>query len=218
MIWTCIDRVLQGLYCYSFSHRLNPSEEGIFKLMKRKLIRYWTLVAILSALSFVSLAQEEKRYSELPNFHQVNEHLYRGGQPHRGGVKKLSELGIKTIINLCGEGDNSTEEQAEAKSAGLYYLNISWSSLGRPSDEQVERVMELIDTQENWPVFVHCKRGSDRTGTIVAIYRIQHDGWTGEQAIDEAKRYGLARIQFLKKEYISDYYERRISTATGKER
>ena len=184
----------------------------------KKLSRYWVLAVMLAVLPAIGFAQEDKKYDELPNFHQVNEHLYRGGQPHRGGMKRLSELGIKTVVNLCGEGDNSTEEQAEAKSAGLHYLNISWSSLGRPSDEQVERVMGLIDTQENWPVFVHCKRGSDRTGTIIAIYRIQHDGWTGEQAIDEAKRYGLARIQFLKKGYISDYYERRISTATGKER
>jgi len=174
----------------------------------KKLSRRWVPVLMLAALASVGFAQEEKRYDELPNFHQVNEQLYRGGQPRRGGIKKLSEIGIKTVINLCGEGDNSTQEQTEAQVAGLRYFNVPWPSLGRPSDEQVERVMTLIDAQENWPVFVHCRRGSDRTGTIIAVYRIQHDGWTGEQAIAEAKRYGLAGIQFRKKDYISDYYER----------
>jgi uncharacterized protein (TIGR01244 family) len=179
----------------------------------KKLSQGWVLVLMLMALASVGFAQEEKSYDELPNFHQVNEHLYRGGQPHRGGAKKLSELGIKTVINLCGEGENSAQEQAEAQATGLQYFNLPWSSLGRPSDDQVEHVMALIDAQENWPVFVHCRRGSDRTGTIVAVYRIKHDGWTGEQAITEAKRYGLAAIQFRKKEYISDYYDRQSREA-----
>jgi len=179
----------------------------------KKLSQGWVLVLMLTALASVGFAQEEKKFDGLPNFHQVNEHLFRGGQPHRGGVKKLSELGIKTVINLCGEGENSTQEQAEVEAAGLRYFNLPWSSLGRPSDEQVEQVMALIDAQENWPVLVHCRRGSDRTGTIIAVYRIKHDGWTGEQAIAEAKRYGLAAIQFRKKDYISDYYERQSREA-----
>jgi protein tyrosine/serine phosphatase len=83
------------------------------------------------------------------------------------------------------------------------------SSLGRPTDEQVERALSIIDARENWPVFVHCQRGADRTGVIIAAYRISHEQWTAVQAIAEAKRFGLAIIQFRKKNYISDYYNRR---------
>ena len=85
----------------------------------------------------------------------------------------------------------------------------SGSSLGRPTDEQVERALAVIDARENWPVFVHCQRGADRTGVIIAVYRILRDKWTAEQAIDEAKRFGMAGLQFRKKDYISDYYKRR---------
>jgi tyrosine-protein phosphatase SIW14 len=163
----------------------------------------------MAVLSLVIAAQENRSYRELPNFHKVNETLYRGAQPHRGGLKKLSELGIKTVINLRGESEDTQKEQAEAEASGMRYFNIPMPALGRPTDEQVERALAVIDARENWPVFVHCQRGADRTGVIVAVYRILRDQWTAEQAIDEAKRFGMAGIQFRKKGYISDYYKRR---------
>jgi protein tyrosine/serine phosphatase len=80
------------------------------------------------------------------------------------------------------------------------------AGLGRPTPQQISRVMAVIDHQENWPVFVHCKRGADRTGTIVALYRISHDHWTADQAVFEAKRHGLSRFAFRMRDYISDHY------------
>jgi len=177
--------------------------------MTRRFVRWQALLAATAVLSLVIAAQENRTYSELPNFHQVNENLYRGAQPQRGGLKKLSELGIKTVINLRGESEDTRKEQADAEAAGMRYFNIPMSGLGRPTDQQVERALTVIDARENWPVFVHCQRGADRTGVIIAVYRILHNQWTAEQAIDEAKRFGLAGIQFRKKDYISDYYKRR---------
>lgn len=166
-------------------------------------------MAAIAVLSLVIAAQENRPDEKLPNFHQVNENLYRGAQPQRGGLKKLSELGIKTVINLRGASEDTHNEQAEAEAFGMRYFNIPMSGLGRPTDEQVECALAVIDARENWPVFVHCQRGADRTGVIIAVYRILRDKWTADQAIDEAKRFGMAGIQFRKKDYISDYYKRR---------
>jgi uncharacterized protein (TIGR01244 family) len=177
--------------------------------MTRRFGRWQALLAATAVLSLVISAQENRTYGELPNFHQVDENLYRGAQPQRGGLKKLSELGIKTVINLRGESEDTRKEQAEAEAAGMRYFNIPMSGLGRPTDQQVERALALIDARENWPVFVHCQRGADRTGVIIAVYRILRNQWTAEQAIDEAKRFGLAGIQFRKKDYISDYSKSR---------
>jgi uncharacterized protein (TIGR01244 family) len=171
--------------------------------------RWQTLLAAMIVLSLPIAAQEDRSFEKLPNFHQVNENLYRGAQPQRGGLKKLSELGIRTVINLRGASNDTRKEHAEAEASGMRYFNIPMSSLGRPTDEQVERALAIIDARENWPVFVHCQRGADRTGVVIAAYRISQDKWTGEQAIAEAKRFGLAFIQFRKKDYISDYYNRR---------
>src|SRR5262245_35253951 len=177
--------------------------------MTRRFGRWQVLLAAMVVLSLVIAAQENRSYEELPNFHQVNENLYRGAQPQRGGLKKLSELGIKTIINLRGASEETRSEQVDAEASGLRYFNIPMSGLGRPTDEQVESALAVIDNQENWPVFVHCQRGADRTGVIIAVYRILRDHWTEEQAITEAKRFRMARLQFRKKDYISDYYKRR---------
>lgn len=179
--------------------------------MHRRIKREWLkcLSAALFALALFSLtaaAQTEAQYPELPNFHQVNAQLYRGAQPREGGIRKLAALGIKTIINLRGADEHTRAEQKEAEALGLRYFNISLPGLSRPSNEQVARVLALINDAQNQPVFVHCHHGEDRTGTIVAVYRISHDNWTSQQAQTEANHYGMRWVQFGMKDYISDYY------------
>jgi tyrosine-protein phosphatase SIW14 len=165
----------------------------------------WLALALL--VSVAAGQQAEPRYKELPNFHRVSERLYRGAQPAAGGIKKLAALGIKTIINLRGEDDNTRAEQKEAEAAGLHYYSIAMPGLSRPTAEQMTRVAALIDNEENGPVFIHCKRGSDRTGTVIAVYRITHEGWNDARAIDEARRYGMSWMEFGMRGYISDYYQ-----------
>jgi tyrosine-protein phosphatase SIW14 len=174
-----------------------------------KSLRFVPAMLALLVMTGAICAQDETKYKELPNFHRVNATLYRGAQPKEGGFQKLASLGIKTVINLRDADENSKLEEQEVRAAGLRYFNIPFDGLGRPSDEKVERALAIINAPENQPVFVHCKRGADRTGTVIACYRISHDGWTSEQAKDEAKRYGLGFWEVGMKDYIRDYYERR---------
>lgn len=169
-------------------------------------------VCALALLVSIGAAQSGASYRELPNFHKISDKLYRGAQPLRGAAATLAQLGVKTIINLRGEDDLSRVEQKEAETAGLRYFGEAMPGLGAPSDEQVARVMAIINNPENQPVFIHCKRGADRTGTIAAIYRISNEGWTGERAIAEARLYGMSWAEFGMKNYISAYYERQVRT------
>lgn len=172
-------------------------------------------MCVLALLASASQAQRETSFKELPNFHKVTDKLYRGAQPLNGAAKKLAELGVKTVVNLRGEDERAREEEQEVEAAGLSYISVPMPGLSAPSDETVTRVMAIIGNPEKQPVFIHCKRGSDRTGTIAAIYRISHDGWTGDRAIDEAKRYGMSWAEFGMKSYISDYYRRKVRTQTA---
>jgi tyrosine-protein phosphatase SIW14 len=177
--------------------------------------RLSTVVIMLGLLAGAARAQSggggsnsggEALYPELPNFHEVNRQFYRGAQPRENGVQKLAALGIRTIINLRGDDEQTRAEQKAAEAAGLRYFSIPLPDLSRPPGERVERVMALINTAENQPVFVHCNHGKDRTGVIAAVYRITHDGWTAERAKAEARRYGMSWVQVGMKDYISDYY------------
>jgi tyrosine-protein phosphatase SIW14 len=178
--------------------------------MTGRLNRLKVMVAsfLLLAVAAAGAGSQESQEKVLPNFHQVNEHLYRGAQPQSGGMRLLAAKGIKTIINLRGEDEGTRSEEGDARGAGLRYFNVPMKGLSRPTDEQVERVLSLINDSQNWPVFVHCNHGKDRTGTIIACYRISHDGWTSEKAKAEAKHYGMSWVQFAMKDYIKDYYDK----------
>ena len=176
-----------------------------------KVSRFACALFAFLILSSVTPAQsEEKRYAELPNFHQITASLYRGGQPAEGGFKILASLGIKTVLNLRDRDERERLEEAEVRRAGLRYFNVPLDVFDRPSDRDIERVLAIIAAPENQTVFVHCKRGSDRTGVVIACYRITHDRWTNEQAKSEAKRYGIGFWQVKMKDFIGDYYKRRV--------
>ena len=138
------------------------------------------------------------------NFGKVNEHLYRGAQPDAAGIRSLKELGIRTIINLRMTNDVLLAEAAEAQTNGIVYTNVPLAGLGRPTDVQVNTVLALIQKAEA-PVFIHCEHGCDRTGTIIACYRIKHDHWSVEDALQEAEHYGMSKLERGMKRYIEDF-------------
>ena len=106
--------------------------------------------------------------------------------------------------------EDQLKAEVEARAAGLRFFSIPFDRAGRPDDAEIKQVLDIIDTPEYQPVLVHCKQGVDRTGTVIAIYRITHDGWTSEQAKAEANRYGMHPWQRGMKNYIHDYYLRFI--------
>jgi len=186
----------------------------------RKIVigRFLLVPAAIAALSLLlclaSLSAQttsDVNCKGVPNFHQVNANLFRGGQPEKGALVRLKQLGIKTVINLRDDDQLAKEEANEAQAAGLQYFNIPLARYGRPSDSEIDDVMKLVNSLDNQPIFIHCHRGADRTGTVIAIFRIEHDGWTSEQAKAEANHYGLGFWQVKMKDYIHDYYDRKTA-------
>ena len=170
--------------------------------------------AVALALGFASavlLAQAPSapaHYDSLPNFHQVNHNLYRSAQPKAPGFGILARLGVKSIVNLREDDAAAEYEASLAGAAGLKYFNVPLGRTGRPQDEQVEKILSLVNDPANQPVLVHCRLGADRTGTVIALYRITHDGWTSKRATDEAEDFGMHFWESGMKNYIRDYYKR----------
>jgi protein tyrosine phosphatase (PTP) superfamily phosphohydrolase (DUF442 family) len=171
------------------------------------------LLLLLS--TFASAQVDATDNAGLPRFYQVSEKLFRGGQPRTGGLRRLAELGINTVVNLRGENHRTRSDDTEARALGLKYFNVPLPAWGRPEDIRVRRVLEIITSPESGLVFVHCKDGVDRTGTVVALYRISREGWTPHDALAEADRRGMRRVQFWMRDYVEDYGRRFRGQATA---
>jgi uncharacterized protein (TIGR01244 family) len=139
------------------------------------------------------------------NFHQVNQNLYRGAQPTDEGLKNLADLGVRTIVDLRHGKEHSNAEQKEAESFGLHYVSVPMEGLNAPTDQQVATFMAVLNASDEGPVFVHCREGKDRTGAVIASYRIAHDHWSNDRALQEAKTYGLHRGQHPRENFILNF-------------
>lgn len=62
----------------------------------------------------------------------------------------------------------------------------------------------LLNDSMNGPVFVHCERGADRTGTVIAAYRISQDPWENKRALREAKSCCMERFRTAM-HYVTDH-------------
>src|SRR5579863_7889730 len=129
------------------------------------------------------------------NFHQINDHLYRGAQPTALGFQSLAKLGVKTVVDLRESGGRSQAEEKIVTGLGMRYLSIPLSGYRAPASEQVSKLLALLDDSGAGPVFIHCRRGADRTGTIVACYRIRHDHWDNLHALQEAMSDGMSWLE-----------------------
>lgn len=140
-------------------------------------------------------------HKSLPRLHLVREGLYRGGQPKEGGFEILQAQGIRTVINLRHEN----EEQAVVEGLGMQYFHIPLSAWKGVPDAAVREFFGILSDSSNYPVFVHCQRGADRTGAMIALYRIAYQSWSGEQAYKEARKLGMRWWYFNLKRLIRNF-------------
>lgn len=127
----------------------------------------------------------------LLNFHEVHPYLYRGGGPDQQALHNLKDKGVKTIIDLRAPSEGAKAEKKSAAALGLKYINLPMDSHA-PTKTQVHIFIETVEKAQkghSGPVYVHCAHGSDRTGCMVGIWRVTHEGWTYDKAYQEMRRY-----------------------------
>ncbi len=154
---------------------------------------------------FLPLAQASQTVRGVPNLQTVNENVLRGGQPTEEGFRNLAARGVKTIVDLRKRDDRSRAEEKLVKSLGMRYVSIPMKGMHTPTEQQISRAMHVLRDESAAPVFVHCQRGADRTGVVVACYRIQHDNWDNPKALEEARGYGMRWYEFPLKRYVLSY-------------
>ena len=144
----------------------------------------------------------------IDNFHQVDSHLYRGAQPTEEGFTYLAKVGVKTVIDLRETDGRARREEQVVTAAGMKYINVPMTGLTPPTKAEITRVLDILENDPAGAVFVHCKRGADRTGAVIASYRIDHDGWDNARALMEAKADGMSFFQLPRQDYIRTFQAR----------
>lgn len=125
--------------------------------------------------------------AEVGNWHRVSAQLYRSAQPSRAGFAELQQLGIRSVLNLRALHDD--DDEADGLGLELYRVPMYAFSI---NEDQVAEALRIIH-QAPKPILVHCLHGADRTGTIVALYRILFQNWSVDAALREmtSDQYGF---------------------------
>jgi tyrosine-protein phosphatase SIW14 len=122
--------------------------------------------------------------------------LYRSGQLTLSGLKQtIRDYGIKTVVTLRtarepGEPHPALDEEDYCRAEQIHYYRLQMKGWVRengkaPADESVRQFLDVMKDPANYPVLVHCFAGKHRTGAYCAIYRMEFEHWTNEDAIQE---------------------------------
>lgn len=142
-----------------------------------------------------SIAVEPK----IANFAVVSPNIYRGAVPGPEGIQELQNIGVKTIIDLRVRTSHSEEKVAKAHGIRVIHLPMGYMA---PSDKVVKQALKILSDARHGGVFIHCRQGADRTGTIVALYRIMVENWSFNRAYKEMRQHHFKPWLFTLKEKV----------------
>jgi tyrosine-protein phosphatase SIW14 len=183
----------------------------------RGLTRCLTLVALLSVAPQLAAAEPAPAPPQaapvrLNNVEgvsyaaEVEPGLLRGSRPSAAGVAWLKRQGVKTVINL--RRFHYQTERAQVEAAGMRFEHIPLEASDAPSDAQISRFMALATDASLRPIYVHCAQGVDRTGTMVAVYRMERQGLSNADALAEMMNYGAHAIWLDLRRFVRTYRPR----------
>ena len=175
--------------------------------MTRRFLRYLPAVLVAVSLFAVPYGYSEIREKHLRNVRVVDDGvLYRSGQPSPAGLGRLiHDYDIRTVVCFRDVEKGKTEippeqwEEGFCAKLGINYVRLPlkvWSHENGviPADDNVRRFLEIMADRKNHPVLIHCYRGVHRTGTYAAIYRMEHQGWSNAEAMEELKELGYDNL------------------------
>ena len=115
----------------------------------------------------------------LENWYKVDDKVFRSSQPNNKGMLQLLQMDITEVLNL--RYFHSDDDEAKGTGLKLHRLRTEAGDL---SADEITKALKIITTAKG-KILVHCWHGSDRTGAVVASYRVVVQGWSKDDAIDE---------------------------------
>jgi uncharacterized protein (TIGR01244 family) len=145
--------------------------------MKKLLLATLTVLGITSC-NFVPLPSEPDEIT------QVDEKVWRSSQPDRTDFTQLSQQGIRHIVSLRRFHRNEAINSASTPNNRTLTLHHVPMRAGNIDEHDLLSALQCIERCDG-PTLVHCWHGADRTGAVIAAYRMVHHNWAAEKAIAE---------------------------------
>jgi len=176
-------------------------------------MKSFALIALIAALAIPTGCSTAPRgfpaRAGILNFDIVDSKLIRGAQPNHAALDALAlkfEAPGKplTIINLRMDSDTWVDEAPVCKQDGVIYVHVPLSGISAPSKADIEHILQVIKDAPG-VVYIHCQHGCDRTGTVVACYRIRYQGLSNAAALNDAKTHGISALEYGMKKFIKHF-------------
>lgn len=151
----------------------------------------WAVVLVLALAASPALAEAPSGDgAALAPFEavQVSSGVYRSRKPREEDLKHAAALGIRTVLSLQRWMAHGEAEAAEG--LGLRVLSVPMDGLVYPEFWKVDQAVALLADPALRPILVHCEHGRDRTGIVVAAYRISQEHASVDAAMTEARAHG----------------------------
>jgi protein tyrosine phosphatase (PTP) superfamily phosphohydrolase (DUF442 family) len=149
--------------------------------------------------------------SDVPRMLCLDESFATGGQPKDNAYSKAAAAGFRSVLSLrtAGEGIDLARERAQVEGTKMRYFNIPVNSLS-PRPEQADEFLRIARDKANHPMLVNCAT-ANRVGAFMMILRVLEQGWSAEEAADEAAKIGLRGDELKKfaKDYIAQQKSKR---------
>lgn len=206
----------------ALNFKAHQAELGIIGRLDKIMKKSWSLyLQCLGAIVFVvgaPLAYYRSSYSQAKRVRIVTPgRFYRSGQMQADALRQfIHDHGIRTVINLQNEtpdpnvGNGQMESQVCAEMGARYVFLppdlIDRYRIPKERPATIDQYLQILDDPNAYPVLLHCKAGLHRTGVLTALYRMEYEGWTLQEAHDELLRNGFGRTQAtVRNDYIQQY-------------
>jgi protein tyrosine/serine phosphatase len=190
--------------------------------MRWRVLTGWVLgAAVVAVIVGVPAAHYRISYDQAKRFRVVDDgRLYRSGQMTAAGFRDaIRKHRIRTVINLQSSSDDKSggqdwgdpfipatavggakrKESDIVAEAGARYLQIDCNSLDKAGPDGypavLDEVYKVFDDESSYPILVHCKAGLHRTGLVVAAYRMEYQGRSRVEALDELRANGFGAFK-----------------------
>jgi len=170
----------------------------------------WSLgLALVGLLTIPPFVYYRASYAHSKRLREVEPgKVYRSGQlTAEGFAEAFQRLGIRTLINAQDEypdpslprsyfDKQKTKESELCEKMGVKYIHLPPDLIPRrlvPGKRPVtiDRFLAIMDDPANYPVLIHCKAGLHRTGCLAAVYRMEYQGWSPLQAMEDLRGNGF---------------------------